>query len=243
MIQPIFTHLCSPPLAACRAFLYPPQMRTLLLFILILLLSSPVLALTGRVVNVADGDTVTILDANKRQNKIRLYGIDCPEKKQAFGQRARQFLAGMIAGKTVDISDMGPDRYGRTVGLIELDGISVNREMVKNGFAWVYRQYCKIPECRSWIQDEDMARNARLGLWQDWQPVPPWEWRQQGNKISTRTNIPAISTGVKYSGNIRSRKYHNNYCQHFTCKNCIRYFNSPQEPVNAGFVACKLCGG
>lgn len=131
---------------------------------------------------IAGDDTSTVLEDTNTQHKIRLYGINSPEKKQAFGQRARQALAAMIAGKTVDVADMGHDRYGRTIGLIEYGGQNINRQMVRDGRAWVYRQYCKIPECRAWLEDEARARNEGLGLWFDKEPVPPWEWRKERRK-------------------------------------------------------------
>lgn len=131
-----------------------------------------------RVVKVADGDTITCLDDANRQVKIRLYGIDAPEKKQAFGQRSRQELAKMVAGKVIKYEQMGKDRYGRTVGLIRQGSKNVNAEMVRAGYAWVYPQYCKKAFCDDWKQAEENARNNRLGLWKDRKPTPPWEFRR-----------------------------------------------------------------
>lgn len=154
-------------------------MRIFLPFLLLLcFLSTPCFALTGKVVKVSDGDTVTVLDDNHQQHKVRLYGIDTPEKKQAFGRVAGRATASMIAGQVVDVQEIDRDRYGRTVGIIRHNGRVINRELVKAGYAWVYRQYCKISECKAWLEDEAQAREQRLGLWQDREPVPPWEWRK-----------------------------------------------------------------
>jgi len=135
--------------------------------------------ITGKVVRVADGDTVTVLTPDRQQIKVRLYGIDCPEKRQAYGNRSRQAVASMIAGKTVRVRSMGVDRYGRTLGFIAgPDGEDVNRALVRQGMAWVYTRYCKAPECRTWHRDEAEAQAARRGLWADPHATPPWEWRR-----------------------------------------------------------------
>lgn len=135
--------------------------------------------ITGKVVRVADGDTITLLTTDHRQLKVRLYGIDCPEKRQAYGNRARQAVAEMTAGKIVRVESMGVDRYGRVLGLIAgTGGEDVNRSLVRQGMAWVYTRYCKVPQCREWIQDEAEARAAGRGLWADPFAMPPWEWRR-----------------------------------------------------------------
>lgn len=135
--------------------------------------------ITGKVVRVADGDTITVLTLGNQQVKVRFYGVDCPEKKQAFGQRARQFTASMVAGQQVDVEVINTDRYGRAVGvIISPDGTNVNQALLANGFAWYYGQYCKAPFCRQWKQEEMMARRDRRGLWVDKNPIEPWNWRK-----------------------------------------------------------------
>ncbi len=129
---------------------------------------------SGKVVTVTDGDTIKVLTGGK-QIKVRLAEIDTPEKKQAFGQRAKQALIGMIAGKAVNVVVVDVDRYGRTVGRVYSDGLDVNAEMVKQGFAWVYRQYAKD---KSLYTLEDSAKEGKLGLWAEPNPIPPWEWRR-----------------------------------------------------------------
>ena len=150
----------------------------LCLFLIFLLYPSLVLAWSGKVVGVTDGDTIKVLH-DSQQVKIRLYGIDTPEKKQAFGQRAKQFTADMVAGQVVDVEEVTLDRYGRTVGVVRIGSACLNEELIKAGFAWVYTRYCDMPMCDRWKQLEQAARLDRKGLWHDKNPVPPWEWRRK----------------------------------------------------------------
>ena len=139
--------------------------------------------LAGRVVGVSDGDTVTVLDATKRTHKIRLLGIDSPEKKQAFGERAKQSLSDLVFDKQVTVEGSKQDRYGRALGKVMLDGQDINLEQVRRGMAWHYKQYARdqAPEDRQrYAQAEASARAGRVGLWQDTQPVPPWAFRRAG---------------------------------------------------------------
>lgn len=129
----------------------------------------------GKVVAVADGDTFTLLTDDKKQVKVRLHGIDCPEKKQAFGERAKQFTSSLVFQKKVTVKVKSKDRYKRTVGIVYVDGKCLNEELLKNGYAWHYRQYDKNPE---WKRMETEARAAKLGLWQDKNPQAPWEFRK-----------------------------------------------------------------
>ncbi len=149
---------------------------TLPLFFSLALITSQTLAadFTGRVVGVSDGDTITVLH-NGKGERIRLHGIDSPEKRQAFGNRAKQFTSNLVFAKTVTVQVMDRDRYGRTVGVVLLpDGRSLNHELVRAGFAWMYRRYTND---QSLSDLEEEARVARRGLWADAEPVPPWEWR------------------------------------------------------------------
>lgn len=130
---------------------------------------------TGKVVGVTDGDTIKVL-RGKEQVKIRLEGIDCPESHQAFGTKAKDATSELAFGKTVTVRDNGKDRYGRTLAEIILpDGKSLNRELVRSGFAWWYKRYSKD---ESLARLEAEARKAKLGLWAEETPTPPWEWRQ-----------------------------------------------------------------
>lgn len=151
--------------------------------ILLFLLSIPVTCFSwpAKVVSVSDGDTITVLH-NGLQEKIRLYGIDTPEKNQDYGQQAKQITSTLIAGRQVDIETKAGDRYGRTVGLVTVDGQSLNELIVQNGYAWVYRQYCKERFCSDWILLEQQARRQKKGLWAGSAIVPPWEWRRQSKE-------------------------------------------------------------
>ena len=154
---------------------HPTSMPHLIALLLTLCCAiSQAAMITGHVVAVADGDTITVLDAGKTQHKIRLSGIDAPEKKQPFGDKAKQSLSDLVFGKTVQIDADKTDRYGRKVGKALVDGVDANLEQVKRGLAWHYKAYQ-----RDQSPDDRLAyaAAARLGLWQDAVPVAPWEWR------------------------------------------------------------------
>jgi len=143
------------------------------------LLCSPAGAksITGKVVGVTDGDTIKILSGGK-QIKIRLYGIDTPEKKQAFGQAAKREISSLLT-PLVTVKEKDIDRYGRTVGIVYTSaGENVNQEMVKSGYAWVYRKYCRSAFCADWLTLEATARKKGLGLWRE-KAIPPWEYRKR----------------------------------------------------------------
>jgi len=139
--------------------------------------------LLGKVINVADGDTITILDNTNTQHKIRLTGIDAPEKRQAFGNVSKQSLADMVAGQSVAVEWVKADKYGRKLGKVLLAGLDCNLVQVKRGLAWHYKQYQREQsptDQQSYAAAEIEARAAKLGLWRDADPVPPWEFRHKG---------------------------------------------------------------
>ena len=139
--------------------------------------------LMGRIVGISDGDTVTLLDANQRQYKIRLTGIDAPEKKMPFGQRSKEHLSDLVFSKGVQVETEKLDRYGRTLGKILLDRKDINLAMINAGLAWHYKKYQK-DQSRSdlllYAHAEEQARQQHIGLWRDPNPTPPWEWRKGG---------------------------------------------------------------
>lgn len=152
-------------------------MREYAIIIAILLLSSLANAtnFTGSVVKVLDGDTADVLHDNKPE-RIRFNGIDAPETGMPHGQKAKQFVLDMAAQRVVTVEVFGTDKYGRTIGDIILpDGKNLNREIVKAGYAWWYRKY-STDESLGALEEE--ARKAKRGLWQDKEPMPPWEWRK-----------------------------------------------------------------
>lgn len=155
-------------------------MRNIILTLLTFLLSSIsyAQALTGRVVKIADGDTFTLLTADNEQVKVRLDGIDAPEKGQPFANRAKEYLSSMIWNdSTIVVTVIKKDHYGRSVARISTAGIpDVNIEMIKAGFAWHYKDY---NSDSAYAEAEIQARENRLGLWQDASPVRPQDYRKE----------------------------------------------------------------
>ncbi|HBJ36534.1 MAG TPA: nuclease [Planctomycetaceae bacterium] len=166
--------------------------------------------LLGKVISVADGDTVTVL-VNKEQLRVRLEGIDAPESNQSFGARAKQALSGLVFGKTVTVKKIGTDRFGRTLGVIMVGDIDANAKMIEDGWAWHYKQYNK--EYRL-AQLEDAARKAKRGLWADPSPLAPWEFRARQR---TPRPVPESSdeTPLTFWLNVSSGVRHNSTCEHF----------------------------
>lgn len=132
--------------------------------------------LTGRVVGVLDGDTITLLAAGDCQTRVRLAQIDAPEKRQEYGQASKRALSDWVYGKQVTVEITDTDRYGRKVGKVLLGGTDVNLKQVRAGMAWVYRQYA---HDAAYFSVEDEARTARRGLWSRSNSVPPWEFRHK----------------------------------------------------------------
>lgn len=152
-------------------------------FLLALAFAFPVSAWTleGRIVGVSDGDTVTVLDVANTQHKIRLAGIDAPERAQPFGNRSKQSLSDLAFNRHATVEATKKDRYGRTVGKVIVDGQDVNLQQVVRGMAWFYREYQREQSASdrlSYSEAEDQAKQARRGLWSDPEPVPPWEHRR-----------------------------------------------------------------
>ncbi len=133
--------------------------------------------LSGKVVKVADGDTFTLLTEDNKQVKVRLHGIDCPEKGQDFGQVAKQYTSDKVYLQVVRVRATDIDRYGRTVGIVTLkDGTVLNEALLTAGLAWHYTKYDKNT---LWAGMELEARNKKVGLWVMPGAVPPWDWRKK----------------------------------------------------------------
>lgn len=136
----------------------------------------------GRCIRVHDGDTVTVLvdtQDGKRQASIRLDGIDAPELGQPFATRSRDKLRELVLDRTCRVESRGPDKYGRTVGRVAVDGEDVNSTMLAMGMAWHYKKY---DSRQSMEMKETAARESHAGLWQDPNPIPPWDWRKMENE-------------------------------------------------------------
>jgi micrococcal nuclease len=129
----------------------------------------------GKCVGVTDGDTIRVMRSGKAE-KVRLYGVDCPEKNQDFGTKARQFTAKLVFKKSVTVEPVDKDRYGRTVAWVSVDGVSLNRELLRAGLAWWYRHHAGKHKDLQLLESE--ARAAKIGIWSSSSPVPPWEFRR-----------------------------------------------------------------
>ena len=154
----------------------------------VLALSFPALAetLSGRVVHVADGDTITVLDASNQQHKIRLAGIDAPERKQAYGNASKKNLSDLVAGKSVTVDWNKLDKYKRVVGKVLLDSQDICLEQIRAGMAWHYKKYENeqpLEDRKRYSDAEKEARASQLGLWRDKSPIPPWEYRQMRKMV------------------------------------------------------------
>ena len=145
-----------------------------------------------KVVGVADGDTITVL-RDKTPVKIRLHGVDAPEKTQAFGQKSKQFTSTLVFGKVVTVKVVTTDKYGRTVAEVMIGDTSLNDELVKAGLAWWYRKYAPRAKMIAFLEEE--ARQAKRGLWADPSPIAPWDFRQPAKPFSSRSPAATARTG------------------------------------------------
>lgn len=129
---------------------------------------------------ISDGDTITVLDASKIPHKVRLSGINAPERRQAFGKVSKEHLSALVYKRQVEVEYQKTDRYGRKVGKVLIKGIDVNLGQIRAGLAWHYKAYQKeqpLEDRVEYLRAEELARDARKGLWADGQAVPPWEFR------------------------------------------------------------------
>jgi micrococcal nuclease len=163
MPKELSRNLCLAELLACLFSLYLPAACV-----------AGESRISGLVIKVSDGDTLTILAEGNRQVRVRLDGIDCPELHQAYGTKARQFTSAMTYRKTVSVFSNARDKYGRTLGTVFVNGINLNEELVKLGLAWAYIHFST-----RFLPLEREARAKRIGLWADKNPIPPWEFRNK----------------------------------------------------------------
>lgn len=153
---------------------------TIVAALLLAALTCGAATIDGKVVGVSDGDTITVLDANNAQHKIRLSGIDAPEKKQPFGQRSKESLSDLVYDKAVAVETNKRDKYKRNVGKVLVDGLDANLEQIRRGMAWHYKAYEREQPAidrKVYADAETEAKAARRGLWADAEPVPPWDFR------------------------------------------------------------------
>ena len=171
-------------------------MKSLIFAVLLIFLpciataKNPIRTVEGYVTKVVDGDTINV-NSDGTRLKIRLYGIDAPETEkrnrktglatkegQAYGDEALKALLGKVDGQKVFLNIMDIDRYRRMVSIVFLGSRNINREMVAEGWAWAYRKYLEGTYASEFMQDEEDARKKRLGLWRQYNPQPPWEFRK-----------------------------------------------------------------
>jgi endonuclease YncB( thermonuclease family) len=214
----------------------PGRRAAQIALVLVLLAVSPAVAgdrFTGKVIRIADGDTIEVL-RDRQPVTVRLNGIDAPETGQAFGTRARQFVGSLAFGQVVTVVAHGTDRYGRTIGDVGLaDGRVLNREVVRAGFAWWFRRYSTDAGLG---ELEAEARDAKRGLWVDPHPVPPWEWRQAKRSPPPPPTSPII-------GNRGSRIYHRSDCPNYgdvSPRNRVP-FATASDAEAAGYRLAKNC--
>ena len=135
--------------------------------------------LTGRVVSIADGDTFRML-VGKQQVRVRLHGVDCPEKAQDFSIAAKDLLSKLIFNKTVTVTKKDVDQYGRIIAIVNVGSINVNEELLRKGLAWHYTYYDKNP---TWKVLEAQAKAKKIGLWSKSSPIAPWTFRKEKRKL------------------------------------------------------------
>ncbi len=154
------------------------------------------------VVGVNDGDTVTVLFADeKRQQKVRLATIDAPEYSQPYGKKSREHLSDLVFRKKIRLREMGRDKYGRIIGEIFLDEKNINVEQIRSGFAWHYKHHERqqtFKERVIYSQAEKYAREKRLGVWQDRDPIPPWDFRRENPRNQKKQNRSEMLTEHEY---------------------------------------------
>ena len=154
---------------------------TALLF-LIISLSSFAATVSGHVIRVSDGDTIVVMDSTNTQYKVRLSGIDAPEKKQPYGQESKQALYDDVYQKAVTVQYRKKDRYGRIVGKVINDGEDVNIKQLRRGLAWHYKKYEAEQEDNDrgeYAEAERIAKSSSVGLWKDHEPTAPWDFRHK----------------------------------------------------------------
>jgi micrococcal nuclease len=152
-------------------------MRNLIITLVLILLPACLLAqICGKVISITDGDTFTMLLGDNTKIKVRLHGIDCPEKSQDFGQVAKQYAADKIFGEQVCIDDKGKDRYGRTIGTVHYGNRILNEDLLSAGLAWHYLKY---DQSIRYSNLEGAAKKSKAGLWSQSNPIAPWDFRHK----------------------------------------------------------------
>jgi endonuclease YncB( thermonuclease family) len=211
--------------------------------------------ISGRVVGVHDGDTITVLDSSNVQHKIRFQGIDAPEKSQAFGEASKQSLSTLVFGKNVSVVIGKKDRYQREVGKVLIGDRDAGLEQLRAGMAWYYRDYereLSPEERRLYSNAEATARSSHEGLWSDGAPTPPWDFRRNDRTNASAGDFKPENSNQAQSvssaagpviGNRKSHTYHLPGCPDYDKVgpgNRVQ-FNTREEAERAGFRMARNC--
>jgi len=187
---------------------------------------------TGKVIGISDGDTIKLLVA-REQVTVRLDGIDAPEFKQSYGQKAKQALSDYVFGREVTVEVTSEDRFGRAIGDLWLEGSNINERMIDNGWAWHFKATNSDPRfdrLARFASLEKEAKDARRGLWADESPVAPWDFRLRQVQAARE---PATVFWLNTSSNVR----HNPSCEHFKKSKKGRFCGETEGNP------CRICGG
>lgn len=218
-----------------------PATLLLVSFLLNLALPAAGQHLAGRVTAVHDGDTITV-QTPRGPVRVRLVGIDCPERGQPFSARARRFTSELVLGRDVRIEEDGRDRYDRILGRVFVGPRDVNRALVEEGLAWRYERDGDGDPALA--DAERAARAARRGVWSTSNPVPPWQWRREHPRDDGKAApppVPAANARGPLRGNTRSRVFHKPGCPNYTCRNCTELFLSEASARDAGYRPAADC--
>jgi endonuclease YncB( thermonuclease family) len=184
--------------------------------------------LSGKVISVTDGDTIKVL-VNKETVTVRLEGIDAPESGQSFGKKAKEALAGLVAGKTVTVKKTGTDKYMRTLGIVIVGDVDASAKLLEDGWAWHFKKY---NDEERLAKLEEAARKAKRGLWAYENAIAPWDYRARQKTPEAAPDGPKL-----YWLNTSSDVRHNERCEHFQKTKRGRLCKADEGKP------CGLCGG
>lgn len=190
----------------------------------------------GKVVGISDGDTIELLISGGTV-RIRLHGVDCPESGQAFGKQAKQVTSDLVFGKNVKVEIVTREKYNRLVGVVLFDNErNLSRELIQNGMAWWYQKYS--PGEVEFGKLQELAKEGKVGLWSDPNPIPPWQYRRTGD-----LNNEDLSKMPEFFGNKKSHIFHAKGCSGYlkiASQNRVP-FSEENDAIRAGFRPAKNC--
>lgn len=208
------------------------KFKTTILFLL-LTISLIAQTITGKVLYVSDGDTLT-MEVNGQKKKVRFYGIDAPEKAQPGGLESKEFVLERLRNKTIEVTVADTDRYNRKIGKIYYDnGKYINEEIVRAGHAWWYQQYAR--RDMDLKEAEEYAKSNKVGLWVKANPIAPWEWRR-GTRETKKVTTQAEGSGDIVYVTKTGKKYHREGCRYLKS---IAASYTIEEAESRGYTACS----